>query len=644
MHAKHILRFAPAINSVLAVAVALSLVGCQTPGPMFGLADRELTRPEDRLYARIPQNRLSTPTRKLTADGIKALDERDYEKASDIFNLAVKTDITNSQLHLLNAYTYHQRARNGESALFPLAEQGYEQAVQFDQSNWVAKYYRGLMYLDQREYSRAQSSLADAALSSANDPDLLYDLAVASYYAKDPKTAAGALEKLRELYQGRPDDPRTLRAAAIVSAALNQPEQTQEYLGRFRKVATSQSEADWVERRTQSWQDVYTRGNTQLAQQPPGLQLAQLPSLPGLGAPAAPGAPGAPPKPGAFPAFGAPAAPRGPTDFVEKQMAMVDVVILSTEENNTTAMGVNLLQGLRIQFGNSTAGTAAFARGRTITRDLNNTANDVNTRTITRLISIPGITYTLNIANANSRNSEVIARPTLVALGGQPSQFFSGTDIVGAAVSGGLGSAVQIQKEVGIRLAVLPEFLPDNLIKLQVTAERTFLTNPSSNVVFDFRLDTTKTMVSANVVMRYGETLILSGLTERNRDRNRDGVPFLQDIPILQYGFSRRDTQDVYRSVVVLLTPRRAEYTNRAETEVAAEREKMSSDEKAVEEFNDRYAVKFKPTPNTAAIWALLDTGIMTREFRTGDLGVTSWSDQKGHINRLGQAIGFLYY
>src|SRR4051812_24871213 len=36
MPSKHILRFAPAVNSALAVAIALSLVGCQTPGPMFG--------------------------------------------------------------------------------------------------------------------------------------------------------------------------------------------------------------------------------------------------------------------------------------------------------------------------------------------------------------------------------------------------------------------------------------------------------------------------------------------------------------------------------------------------------------------------------------------------------------------------------
>ena len=48
--------------------------------------------------------------------------------------------------------------------------------------------------------------------------------------------------------------------------------------------------------------------------------------------------------------------------------------------------------------------------------------------------------------------------------------------------------------------------------------------------------------------------MILSGLTERDRDRNRDGVPFLQDIPLLQYMFSRRDTLDL-EDFQALITP-----------------------------------------------------------------------------------------
>ncbi len=613
------------------------------------------------LYKQIPQGMLTTTTRKLAAQGIKALDERDFRKASDIFNLAVKTDISNSQLHLLNALAYHERALGGESALIPLAEQGYEQAVQFDSTNWVARYYRGLIFLDQRNYARAQASFAEAALYSDSDPDLLYQLAVASYYAKDPQTAASALGLLGKVHSGKPDDPRTLRAMAIVHAALNQQDEARGYLGRFRKVVASRGEGDLVEQRVQSWQDLYSREQFRLAQAPrPGAFPAQpgaFPAQPGVfpGQPGAfpgqpgvfPGQPGAfPGQPGAFPGQqgGVAGGPRGPSEFVEKQMVMVDVVILSTIEDTGSGVGVNLLQGLRLQFGNTAAATPAFSRTRNLTHDLLTGATNVNSTVITRLISIPAVNYSLNIANSNSHTSEVVARPTLVALGGQMSQFFAGTDIVGAAVSGGLGSSVQIQKEVGLRLTILPEFLPDGLIKLQVMAERTNLTIPSPNVVFDFRLDTTKTMVSANVVMRFGETVILSGLTETNRDRNRDGVPFLQDIPGIQFGFSRRDTTESFRSVLVLLTPRRAEYTNRSEVANQEERSKMTDEDRAVVDFNEKFRVKLKPEPNTAAIWAHLDTAVVVREFRAGDLRMQSWDTQKGHIDRLKQAIDLLYY
>ena len=49
------------------------------------------------------------------------------------------------------------------------------------------------------------------------------------------------------------------------------------------------------------------------------------------------------------------------------------------------------------------------------------------------------------------------------------------------------------------------------MIRLHVVAERTFLTDPSNSVVFEFRLDTTKTNVNSTVTMKFDETLILGG-------------------------------------------------------------------------------------------------------------------------------------
>lgn len=669
-------------GSVALALGCLALAGCET---MNGFARQPAEQPSpvaarmpaSNLYAKIPKDKLNSAARQVAAEGVKALDERKYEKASQLFNLAVKIDMTNSYLHFMNGVTYQMRAVSGESGLLPLAEQGFEMAVQFDDSNWLARHYHGLLAMQQRDFAKAQKLLVEAALYASEVPELLYDLAAASYYNRDPKTAAAALEGLRRLQGGSAEDPRVLRASAIVSAALNEPKEAENFLGRLRAAALDRKEVSEVEDRVRSWGDTHSRGGLMRVQARGSFPSAPTPGFPSGGGfpPAAPGgfppgggfpgaAPGAFPGAGGFPGqqmqpgFGAPGFPGGPgaggrNDFVEKQMAVIDVVIISTEEDNNNSMGVNLLDGLRLQFGNPVTNTPGFSR--TSTRGLTRTGDSPNnvisagntatnsSDTITRLIQIPAINYNLNIANSNAMRDEVIARPTLAAVGNQTSHFFSGVDVNAAAISNGLGNAVQIQKEVGVKLSVTPEFLPDNLIKLNVVAERTFLTNPSKTVVFDFRLDTTKTMVNANVVMKFGETLILSGLSEREQSKNRDGVPGLQDVPIVQYLFSRATTRDYYKSVLILLTPRRAQYTQRSKEATEAERAQMSPEERTLSEFEDRFRNWFKPAPNAAVVMKHLDEGLFLRDFRMGDLSL-SWKPLAGHADRLENALKFLFY
>ncbi len=588
--------------------------------------------PKTHLFDSVPKDKLNTATRQIASEGIKALDAKDYRRASDIFNLAVKSDMTNSYLHFLNGVAYQFRAITGENNLLTMAEQGYQMAIRFDNSNWLARYYAGLLALYQRNYAAAQSYLAEAALYAPKQPELLYDLAVASYYNRDSITAAGALTGLREL-QGSTVDPRVLRASAIVAASLDQPDKAQQFLDQFRIANAITEDVAMAEERVASWQQAYDQGrliktggvdysaysDPYSEPQNQGQSVNQMPGI------------------------------VDPASFAETKMVVVDVIILSTEEDNTNAMGVNLLDGLKLQFGDPNSLTPAFSKSSVRVKDNHDTTPPSSflrssTNTITRAISIPAVTYNLNIANTNAKRNEVLARPSLVALANQTSNFFSGTDINAAAVSNGQGSAVQIQKEVGVKLSVTPEFLPNDLIKLSIAAERTFLTNPSNSVVFDFRLDTTKTTVNANVVMKFGETLILSGLSERDTAKDRDGVPGLQDIPVIQYLFSRNVSREFYKSVVIMLTPRRAQYTNRSESDVAIEQMQSSPEELALAEFEAKFTPWFKPVPNIAEITEGLKTNSrLYREFRTGDLdGV--WQKIADHQQRLMTVLDFLFY
>jgi Flp pilus assembly secretin CpaC/Flp pilus assembly protein TadD len=630
------------LSSVAVLLLALTTLGMTGCATMDGMGSNSNTnplaasQPDTHLFDAIPKDKLNTASRQLAAEGLKALDAKDYRKASDIFNLAVKTDMTNSYLHFLNAVAYQMRGMTGESGLLPLAEQGYQMAVQFDNSNWLARYYAGLLAMNQRNWSAAQSKLVEAAIYAGKQPDLLYDLAVASYYNHDPKTAAAALAGLRELQGGKADDPRVLRASAIVAAALDQKADAQNFLDQLRAATHNKKDVASAAERIDSWSATYQRS---------GFIKTQFPGGDGGGFPQATDDQSQDQL--VYPVQNETAEQSNDAaasaDFVEKQMVVVDVVILSTEEDNTHSMGVNLLDGLKLQFGNSSTLTPGYSDTGTYSRDLITPANSTATSVVTRQINMPAVTYSLNIANANAKRNEVLARPTLVALGNQTSNFFSGVDVNAAAVSNGQGSAVQIQKEVGVKLAVTPEFLPRSLIKLNIAAERTFLAIPSTSVKFDFRLDTTKTTVNANVVMKFGETLILSGLSERDQSRDRDGVPVLQDIPIVQYLFSRNVTRDYYKSVLILLTPRRAQYTNRSQEDVAADRANLSPSDLALAEFEDKYRPWFKPIPNVGEIVHKLERSSLFREFQTGDLG-GSWQRITDHGERLKTAMGFLFY
>lgn len=255
------------------------------------------------------------------------------------------------------------------------------------------------------------------------------------------------------------------------------------------------------------------------------------------------------------------------------------------------------------------------------------------------MVRIPSITYSLNIANALEGQDEVIAKPSLVALSGQTSEFFSGVEISAAAVSGGAGDSVSIQKEIGVKLSVRPDFLPDNKVRLQVSAQRTFLTDPSNSVVFTYRLDTTKTNVNSNVVLKFGETLILSGLTEREVTKTSNGVPFLKEIPGLNMLFSENGKREFQKSILILLTPRRPVYTAQAPEDRKSQLDSMSEYERSIEKLEQRNKDWFPHQPAFEDIRKRVDSDDFFREFRTGDVQIEHWEKRDSNQGRLTQTI-----
>ena len=97
------------------------------------------------------------------------LNRINWKEASKFFNLALKLNISNSYLQFLNGYTYHLIALNRNGTKYNLAEEGYKLAIKFDESNWIARYQLGLLYLDQKQFKNAKVSFSNALMYEDSD-------------------------------------------------------------------------------------------------------------------------------------------------------------------------------------------------------------------------------------------------------------------------------------------------------------------------------------------------------------------------------------------------------------------------------------------------------------------------------------------
>lgn len=319
------------------------------------------------------------------------------------------------------------------------------------------------------------------------------------------------------------------------------------------------------------------------------------------------------------------------------RMAVIDAVLLRTEDSDSNSYGVNLLQGLNLFFNQSTVRTTPGSSVQT----LNYGIGGANIAT--------ALAYSLNIANAANNRNEVIARPSLLAIDRLPSTFFSGTTASIAVPAGAGGISSLIDKQYGISFSVTPTFIDDKSALLSIKAVRSFVELPD-NGTSGVALSLSRNSVTANVVASFGETVILSGLTERELTRSNSGVPVLRDIPVAQYLFQNYKANDFFRTVMIMVTLRKP--VSGPEQVAAAMKQKLEK-VKGAEQRKD-YAFywrideykKFLNTyaPNLDATIDTLETNELYQIFKSKDLIDTNWSARPRLSRMLNDMRNILYH
>jgi len=499
-----------------------------------------------------------TNSQLLMQSGTEYLQKGDLQKAHSVFSVALKIDIRNAGLHFLNGLTYQMMYEAGDEASYDLAVTGYITALSLDSNLEPALLQLGQLHLFAKKYDLAQQSFSEAYAINSNSTRALMGFAQASILAGDMKSGYWATVQLDAMDW---KSPELLRLKAIQAALAQSPEKAKEYARQYALVANkngSSTDADYVNSRVGQLLTMKTSlGFSSLN----GVQLAQADT--GKAKEAAKEKPPEESKDSArqlwwrcdlnpglslqkdgLPQLQLPTSEENATTLTlpspcegeKPPMAMIEVTMIRTEETVTRNQGINLLDGLKMVMD-----TFSTPRQKLLSNN-----GDVSTTSSTLL-------YSLNIANSLFAKNEVIARPSLSAVDRLPSVFFSGRTVSIASGTATVGFTLQ-DKSVGTSLSITPTFVDEENVLLAIRASRSFI-EPSEDT--KIALIQSRNAVNASARVKFGQTYVLNGMIEREKDNVNSGVPVLMDIPIIQNLFAKSVKIDFSRQILTLVTVRR---------------------------------------------------------------------------------------
>jgi pilus assembly protein CpaC len=146
--------------------------------------------------------------------------------------------------------------------------------------------------------------------------------------------------------------------------------------------------------------------------------------------------------------------------------------------------------------------------------------------------------------------ASVLAEPQLSTRSGSKASFLAGGEIPYSVAS---ISGVTVQfKPYGIKLDIEPRVGHNGVVRAVIDSEVSSI-DASLTTANGPALLTRRTKTEFNV--RQGETIVLSGLLQRNSSTDIDKVPLLGDIPILGALFRSKRFQNKETELVVFVTP-----------------------------------------------------------------------------------------
>lgn len=160
-----------------------------------------------------------------------------------------------------------------------------------------------------------------------------------------------------------------------------------------------------------------------------------------------------------------------------------------------------------------------------------------------------GLNAQLNLL-AQDGHASILAEPQLSARNGSKASFLAGGEFPYTVTT--IAGPTVLFKPYGVKLDIFPRVDRSGVVRATIDSEvssiDTSLSTPSGPA-----LRTRKTNTEFNV--KNGETIVLSGLLQRNSSTDINKVPLLGDIPVLGALFRSKRFQNDETELVVFVTP-----------------------------------------------------------------------------------------
>lgn len=184
-------------------------------------------------------------------------------------------------------------------------------------------------------------------------------------------------------------------------------------------------------------------------------------------------------------------------------------------------------------------------------------------------------------AAASDGRVKVIQRPRIQTSHATPASLFIGSTVpyitssyYGGGFGGGPSSSYQ-QLRVGIGLNVTPFINQEGLVVMKIEETIDELDGSTQITGVGAVPNTKSSTLSAEIAVRDGESVILGGIVRNSDSRNKSGVPYLKDIPLLGYLFRSTDSSKKRQESIVLMRPTVLRTPELAAQQVEIERRHM---------------------------------------------------------------------